>query len=121
VFAQRVGAWLAEDVDAYLGCWHDDLSITVPSRDAPIVGVGAYRELVEQSFAWARPLSFEVHHLAIDGDLVLAEWTIRVARRSDEVVHEWSGMSVCEVRDGRITWWREYHRAPPAPVPASAS
>jgi ketosteroid isomerase-like protein len=119
IFERRVRAWLAEDVDAYLACWHDNMSITVPGRDAPIVGVAAYREMVEQSFAWARPVSFAVHHLAVDGDIVLAEWTIRVARRRDDVQFEWTGMSVCELRDGRITWWREYHRAPPAPVSTS--
>jgi ketosteroid isomerase-like protein len=118
IFERRVRAWLAEDLDGYLACWHDDMSITLPGRDAPLVGLRAYRALVEQSFAWARPSSFDVHHLAVEGEVVLAEWTIRVARRRDDVVYEWSGMSACEVRDGRITWWREYHRAPPAPVAA---
>ena len=107
---------MAEDVDAYLACWHDDMSITVPGREMPIMGVAAYREMVEQSFAWARPVSFDVHHLAVSGDVVFAEWTIRVVRRRDDVQFEWTGMSVCELRDGRIRWWREYHRAPPAPV-----
>lgn len=116
VFDRRVRAWLAEDVDGYLACWHNDMSIVLPGREAPIVGLDAYREMVEQSFAWARPVSFDVHHIAVDGDIALAEWTIRVARRRDDVLYEWSGMSVCEVRDGRITWWREYHRAPPAPA-----
>jgi ketosteroid isomerase-like protein len=116
IFDRRVRAWLAEDVDAYLACWHDDMSIMLPGRDAPLVGLAAYRALVEQSFAWARPVSFDVHQLAFDGDVALAEWTIRVERRRDGVPFEWSGMSACEVRDGRITWWREYHHAPPAPA-----
>jgi len=34
------------------------------------------------------------------------------------VVVEWRGLSVCELRDGRIRWWREHHLAPPAPVAA---
>jgi limonene-1,2-epoxide hydrolase len=116
VFERRVHAWLEEDVDAYLACWRDDMSITLPHLDAPLVGIEAYRRLVEQSFAWARPVSFDVHALAVDGDLMLAEWTIRAERRNDGVIIEWSGMSACEVRDERIVWWREYHRRPPAPV-----
>jgi ketosteroid isomerase-like protein len=112
LFDRRVRAWLAEDVDAYLACWHDDMRITLPGRDDALVGVAAYRRLVERSFAWAKPVSFDVHALAVvvDTDIALAEWTIRATRRADDVTVEWSGMSACEVRDGRIAWWREYHR-----------
>ena len=28
---RRVEAWLAEDIDAYLGCWHDDMRIEMPT------------------------------------------------------------------------------------------
>jgi limonene-1,2-epoxide hydrolase len=118
-FDRRVRAWLDQDVDAYLGCWHDDMAITLPGRDDPVVGLDRYRALVEQSFAWARPVSFDVHRLAVDRDVVLAEWTIRAARRADDVVVEWSGMSACELRDGRIVWWHEYHHAPPRPLDPS--
>jgi ketosteroid isomerase-like protein len=115
IFDRRVQAWLAEDVDAYLACWHDDMVITLPHRDAPLVGIDLYRALVEQSFAWGKPVSFDVHSLALceDRDVVLAEWTIRAERRADHAIVEWSGMSACEIRDGRITWWREYHRCAP--------
>jgi hypothetical protein len=64
-------------------------------------------------------VSFVVHHLACDttaGDVVLADWTIRARRREDDAVIEWRGLSVCELRAGRITWWREHHLAPPAPI-----
>jgi hypothetical protein len=59
-----------------------------------------------------------VHHLAVDPDpsLVFADWTIRARRRDDDVVVEWRGLSICELRDGRISWWREHHLHPPAPV-----
>jgi ketosteroid isomerase-like protein len=116
IFDRRVQAWLAGDVDAYLACWHDDLEITLPGRDEPLVGIARYRALVERSFAWARPVSFVVHALGVDGDVVLAEWTLRATRHDDGVTVEWSGASACELRDGRISWWREYHRRPPTPV-----
>ena len=116
VFARRVAAWLAQDEDAYLDCWHDDMRIEMPT--GVVHGAAKYRKLVRGSFAWAEPVSFDVHHLAVaDGtDVVLADWTIRARRRDDGVVVEWRGLSVCELRDGRITWWREHHLAPPAPV-----
>ena len=47
---------------------------------------------------------------------MFADWTIRARRRDDDVVVEWRGLSVCELRDGRISWWREHHLAPPAPI-----
>lgn len=116
-FTARVQAWLAADVDAYLACWTDDLSITIPSRHAPIVGKDLYRKILMQSFAWARPVDFVVHHLAVEGDVVLAEWTIRARRTGDDVTVQWHGASACGMDDdARIAWWREYHRGPPAPV-----
>ncbi|MDQ1520335.1 MAG: Limonene,2-epoxide hydrolase catalytic domain [Actinomycetota bacterium] len=123
LFDRRVRAWLAEDVDAYVACWHDDMRITLPGREDALVGVEAYRRLVERSFAWAKPISFDVHALAVvvDTEVVLAEWTIRATRRADDVTVEWSGMSACEVRDGRIAWWREYHRGPPTPAPPNSA
>jgi limonene-1,2-epoxide hydrolase len=115
VFARRIAAWLAEDVDAYVACWHDNMRIEMPT--GVVEGAARYRKLVVGSFAWAAPVSFDVHHLAVDGpnDIVFADWTIRARRREDDVLVEWRGLSVCELRDGRISWWREHHLAPPAP------
>ena len=114
VFDARVQAWLAADVDAYLACWHDDMEITLPGGRV-LFGVDDYRAMLERSFAWAAPVSFDVHALAVDDDRVLSDWTIR-ARRADDVLVEWRGLSICELRAGRIVWWREHHLAPPAPV-----
>ena len=119
VFRRRVDAWLAADLDAYMDCWADDMVITLPTGE--IRGAEKYRKLVAAGFAWAEPVSFDVHHLAFttgdgDGDVALADWTIRAQRREDDALIEWRGLSVCELRDGKITWWREHHLAPPAPV-----
>ena len=113
----RVDAWLAADLDAYMDCWADGMVIELPS--GTIRDKAKYRRLVESGFAWATPVSFDVHHLAFDRDVVLADWTIRARRREDGALVEWRGLSVCELRDGRIEWWREHHLVPPAPVSQS--
>jgi ketosteroid isomerase-like protein len=112
VFERRRAAWLAEDVPAYLDCWDHDLMIEMPHQS--VRGRAAYEELVRQSFAWARPRAFEIHHLAVDGDVALADWTISVDRRRDGAVVEWRGMSAARLHNGRIVWWREYYKDPEA-------
>jgi len=110
VFDRRRQAWLAADVDAYLDCWVPDLVLETPGR--VVRGRADYEAMVRGSFAWAAPRTFEVHHLAADGDVVLADWTITVERRADGTAVTWRGMSACELRDGRIVWWREYYQDP---------
>lgn len=118
-FERRRVAWLAGDVEAYLDCWVDDLVLETPGR--VIRGRDDYRSVLERSLAWARPRDFVFHHLAVDGDVVLADWTISVERRADGVVVAWRGMSAAEVRDGRIVWWREYYEDPGALAQAAGA
>ena len=72
------------------------------------IGREAFAALVRRSAAFSRPESFDFHELAVDGDVVLAEWTIAIRRRDTGRRIEWRGMSVCRIRDGLITSWREY-------------
>ena len=60
----RVDAWLAADLDAYMDCWADDMVIELPT--GRIAGKDRYRKLVKAGFAWAEPVSFDVHHLAFE-------------------------------------------------------
>lgn len=115
LFDRRRAAWLAEDLDAYIGCFADDVVLEVPGRT--VRGRAEYEPMSRRSFEWARPLSFEFHHLAVgegDGrdDVVMADWTITVARRSDGQSVTWRGMSACRIVDDRIVWWREYYEDP---------
>ncbi len=120
IFMRRVDAWLAADLDAYIDCWADDMTIELPT--GRVVGKERYRELVRAGFGWAAPLAFDVHHLAFEEgtEIALADWTIRARRRDDGVVVGWRGLSVCEFRAEKITWWREHHLAPPGPIETQA-
>jgi uncharacterized protein (TIGR02246 family) len=108
LFDRRRRAWLDEDVDAYLALWTDDMTFQSPVHAEPLRGRTAFATLVRTSANRTRPVRFDFSHLAVAGDVVLAEWTITVARRDDGREVTWRGMSACALRDGRIAWWREY-------------
>jgi limonene-1,2-epoxide hydrolase len=108
LFEKRRDAWLREDMDGYLALWAPDMRFQSPMHAEPLCGRAAFADLVRRSYGVARPLSFDFHHLATHGDIVLAEWKIAIERRADGRRTEWSGMSVAEIRDGVIHAWREY-------------
>src|SRR5258708_4217264 len=108
VFNKRVAAWLGGDVDAYLGMFAEDLVMHVPGRE-PILGHAAYAELVRRSLEFVRPVGFEVHEIAVAGSKILAEWTQTHEVRADGRRMSYRGMSICELQDGLIRWWREYY------------
>ncbi len=108
IFDRRRQAWLAEDLDGYLGFFTDDVVMEMPRRE-PIHGMADYRALVERSLAMVRPVSFEYHALAVDGDCVLAEWTQAHEVRTTGRQLRYRGMSWCRIVDGRIAEWREYY------------
>jgi len=108
LFEKRRAAWLAADLEAYFELWADDMTFQSPVHAEPLCGKQAFAALVRQSLEFSRPLRFEFEHIAVDGALVLAEWTIAIERRDPQRIIEWRGMSVCEIRDGKIQTWREY-------------
>lgn len=107
LFARRLDAWVAEDRAGYLACWAPDMVFSSPVH-REIRGRAAYAALVDRSATATRPLRYRIRELAVRGDVVLAEWTMAITMRSDGRVLEWDGASACEIRDGLITWWREY-------------
>jgi len=108
LFDRRRLAWLHEDLDGYLALWADDMTFGSPVHPDPLRGKPAFAELVRRSNAMSKPLRFDVTHLAVQGDMVLAEWSIAITHRETGRVIAWDGMSVARFRDGRIQEWREY-------------
>jgi uncharacterized protein len=108
LFERRRQAWLADDLDAYLALWADDMTFQSPVHAEPLQGREAFAALVRASSARLRPLRFDFHHLAVVGDAVLAEWTIAAEYRESGAHLEWRGMSIALIRDGLIVHWREY-------------
>lgn len=108
LFERRRRAWLDEDLGAYLALWAEDMTFQSPVHAEPLRGRVAFAELLSQSAALTRPRRFDFHTVAVQGPMVLAEWTIAVERRDSGQELEWRGMSVCEIRGGLIVAWREY-------------
>ena len=88
--------------------WTEDMTFQSPVHTDPLRGREAFAALVARSLDAGRPLRFDVAHLAVRDDVVLAEWSIAFERRDTGARVEWRGMSVAEMRDGRIAVWREY-------------
>ena len=108
LFEERRDAWLRGDLDAYLALWAEDMTYQSPLHVEPLRGRAAFARLVRQAFVLSRPLAFDFTHIAVVGDVVLAEWRLAVERRDGGRRIEWWGMSVAEVQGGRIRRWREY-------------
>lgn len=111
LFERRRKAWLAEDLDAYFALWADDMTFKAPVHDAPLQGKHAYEEMVRQSATFVRPVGFDILSIAVNGDLVLAEWKITLEWRLQGVTVSYTGMSRSTIRNGLITEWREYWNA----------
>jgi limonene-1,2-epoxide hydrolase len=104
---KRSRAWLDEDLQTYLGLTAEDY--TVEANGA--VDVRSRAELEQQvrrNYERFRPVDWKYHEIAVHGSKVLAEWTVTMESRTNG--NRWSlhAMSVGEIQDGRLLWWREY-------------
>lgn len=107
IFERRRRAWLANDAEAYMALWTEDMLIQLPGRE-PIRGKAAYAKLIDDSMRSMRPVSWVFHHLAVEKDRVLAEWTIEGELVAKSKIVSWRGMSICRLANGLICEWREY-------------
>src|SRR5207245_11392669 len=108
LFEQRRDAWLRGDLDDYLTPCAEDMTFQSPLHAEPLRGRVSFADLVRRAFAFSRPLAFDFTHIAVVGDVVLAEWRLAVERRDGGRRIVWGGRSVAEVEGGRIRRWREY-------------
>src|SRR3954452_5798107 len=99
------GAWAARDVDAILGYFAADAVYhNIPIE--PAVGLDAIRAVVEMFVPPADDIEFTIHHMFSSGELVFTERTDRFVMGEKTIALPVAG--VFEVRDGKITAWRDY-------------
>ena len=108
LFDRRRRAWLASDLDTYLGLFSPKLRFQSPMHAEPLEGRDAFADLVRRSHEHVRPLSFDFDPIAVAGDFVLAEWRVGIEDRTSGRQLVYPGMSSCAIDNGLIVWWREY-------------
>ena len=98
-----VAAWNALDEAAIYGLLADDVVYhNMPL--APVTGLAAVRAHLA---AWpVDECEWELHNIAVRGDMVLTERVDRFRRGADWIVVP--VMGAFEVRGGRIVQWRDY-------------
>jgi limonene-1,2-epoxide hydrolase len=96
IIERRRDAWLDEDLDT-------------------LRGRAALEAMVRRNYERFRPVACEFHAIVARVSTVLAEWTTTLEARATGDRWALRAMRICEVRDGKLSWWREY-RAPLEPV-----
>jgi ketosteroid isomerase-like protein len=94
-------AWNAGDTDRALACFTDDAVYMEPPDEQRYEG----RDELFDFFGGDDPpaMYMEWHHLVVDGDIGVGEYTFRGNR-------QFHGLVIVHLRGGRISRWREYER-----------
>ncbi len=92
-------SWNAGDTERALACFADDAVYMEP----PDVQRYEGREELRDFFGGddPPPMHMEWHHLVVDGDVGVGEYTYRGDR-------QFHGLVIVQLRDGVIHRWREY-------------
>ncbi|MEZ0339319.1 limonene-1,2-epoxide hydrolase family protein [Mycobacterium sp. pV006] len=111
VVRAELTAWGRNDVDEVMSHFADDATFYIGPDYPQLQGRDAIHALMKAFFRRGQCVDLEIHHLAVDGDVVLMErhdhWIVEGTQKS------WPVMGAYEVRDGKITAWREYFYPPP--------
>ncbi len=94
-------SWNAGDTERGLSCFTDDAVYMEPPDRQRYEG----RAELYTFFGGEDPpaMSMSWHHLIIEGDIGVGEYTYRGER-------QFHGLVIVRLRDGRISHWREYER-----------
>jgi limonene-1,2-epoxide hydrolase len=110
IVREEMAAWGRNDVDEVISHFAEDAEFDIGPAWPRVSGRGAIYELLKQFFAGGNCIDLEIRHLAVDGNVVLMErqdhWKV------DGKAASWPVMGAYEVRDGKITAWREYYHSP---------
>jgi len=101
----EMAAWGRNDVDEVMRHFAENLVLYVGPYP-PVSGRDAIRKTMDAYFSRGTCVDLEILYLAVDGDVVLMErddhWIVNGEKKN------WRVMGAYEVRDQKITAWREY-------------
>lgn len=104
--------WPSMDLDRVMGFFADDAVYTNIPIDPPNEGTEAIRKTIEGFFGMAKKIEFVVHHATENAaGVVMTERTDRFLIAKEDGSEKWAEapvMGVFEIRDGKITAWRDY-------------
>ena len=103
---RQARAWEHADSDAVVADFAPDGILISPSGRWQ--GHDSLRNGIESFFAEARDIQVAVTRVLIDGDQGAVEWTWSETRLSTGRRHSADDAIIFTVRDGKITYWREY-------------
>jgi limonene-1,2-epoxide hydrolase len=98
-------AWEALDQQRILDSFTDD-GVYHNMPIAPAQGKDAIKALLAMILAPASAVTFEIKHIAVEGDAVLTE-RVDTFKIGDKTV-KLDVMGTFEVRDGKIAAWRDF-------------
>ena len=114
VVREEMAAWGRNDVEEIISHFADDAQFDIGPAWPKVSGRDAIYDLLKQFFAGGTCVELKILHLAVDGDVVLMERTDYWSVGGTEM--SWPVMGAYEVRDDKITAWREYYFPPSAPA-----
>jgi ketosteroid isomerase-like protein len=91
--------WIAGDTRRALELFTEDAVYMEPPDEQRYEGLGELFEFFGGDDP--PPMQLRWHHLVVDGDVGVAEYTFRGNR-------QYHGIAIVHLRDGKISHWREY-------------
>lgn len=103
----RRDAWLAEDVETYLGLFAEDFVFDANGVEQSH-GWTTFANDIRKNHERFRPIAWNFHDIAVSGSHVLSEYSLTVEDRRSGKRLSLEAMQVCEIREGLTMWIREY-------------
>jgi ketosteroid isomerase-like protein len=106
---RRADNWTRKDVDAIMADYADDIVYIAPT--VRYHGTAGMRENIVRYLEQHADISVELTRLIVDGDdgnQGALEWTWYETRLADGRRRAYEDAIVFELRDGKISYWREY-------------
>lgn len=99
-------AWNAGDTERALACFADDAVYLEPPDEQRYEGRAALYAFFGGEDP--PPMHMEWHHLVVEGDVGVGEYTYRGT-------NQYHGLVIVQLRNGVIARWREYQTRSPLP------